>query len=237
MNTSYTKNNTSINFNAISPSGHKSRSGFDMNQLGIELDQVARDIVRKGILKGIPGADADELRQDAILMAIGWRLKGEIDPVSESEPPPGGPWSPERAIAGAMKFTKLRYFSDRSKRGERLAEITKYLGDYFETSFHCDFDSSRSNWPTETACELLKNAVLAAVQAGRLTRFNGYIAMRVYHELEPVTRVAKQCGVTRGAIYQRLDRMRPVIKQFIDRTEVTTFNYFLIHNSNHTIYD
>jgi hypothetical protein len=183
------------------------------------------------VLRQVHPADAGEVCQDSILIALGWKLRGDSSPVSESEPRLEGPWSPEKAIAGAMKITKLRYFSERSKRDERLAELKKGLGEYFATSFHHDYDLSPSNWPTETAREVVKAAVISAIQASRLNRSNGRIALFIYHELETVEQVAKRFGVTRGAIYQRLDRMRPVIRHFIDLTEMTPSASKLIHNS------
>ena len=58
-------------------------NGVDLNQLGIELDTLARRSLRDGVLRGILKGHEEEVRQEAILLALEWFFR----PTNELKPP------------------------------------------------------------------------------------------------------------------------------------------------------
>lgn len=202
------------NSNPISPTFGKSVD-CELNRVATELNLLARTFLRDGVLGGILVCLEDDIRQDAILLALKWFMKGNFSPAAEGECPPM-PWHSARAMAAALKFTKLRYSKRLHKEAERKAGVDQ---DCDEGCPHY-FDLKPNEWPEATVRELIRQAIHSVVRSGRVSQTNGCIALLVFHDGESVIQIAKRRGVHRTAINQRLVRVRRELKSIVGTIEM-----------------
>lgn len=187
----------------------------EVNRVAVELDLLARSFFREGVRGGILAHHEDEIRQDAILLALNWFTKGN-KPASANDESPVRPWNTTHAIAAALKFTKLRYYKRLSKEAERRGGFDEArVG-----SCNHYFDLKPREWPEATVRELIRQAIHSAVKSSRVSQANGCIALHVFHHEEPVNQVAKRRRVHRTAIYQRLSPVRRELTDVVGTIEM-----------------
>lgn len=177
-----------------------------LNQLAEQLDEFARFKLRDGVLCGILQGCENEIRQDAILMALDWFLERESGTTKRP------PWQPARAIAIALHYTKMRHVHHLAEHAHRHVEADETNAGLYLHHFH----KTALEWPEESKIEMIHQAIQAAVRMGRLSHANACVALRVYRAGETVVSVADRLGVTSGAIYQRLGIVRREIAPILE---------------------
>ena len=177
--------------------------GVDLDQLGIELDTLARRSLRDGVLRGILKGHEEEVRQDAILLALEWffRPTNELE-TSEIEIP-GSAWHAPRAMAKALKIAKLRYADSLSKS----ATLTQPINESNGGSTRHPSDLLPSEWPESVTQEFVRKGILVALKLGRISTANACVARLILLDQLPVPQVAKRLGVHRSAINQQRHRI------------------------------
>lgn len=183
-----------------------------LEKIAEELTDQARRRLPDGVLKGILTGNEEDIRQQAILLALTWYLQGErIDPDN-----PVDAWHAPRAIAGALRIIKR----DTIKILLSNAEIHHQMLPMPATTCHpvmiraCD-------WPTPIMRDLCRQAIRIALRDGKIRPLNAAIAEAVYVDGIQVRDLAKRRNVHRSSIYQQLSRVRRHLRVIIESIDVS----------------
>lgn len=215
MHLQYNQQQTNNHSNPNLLSADNSVVDDEVNRVAVELDLLARSFFREGVRGGLLAHQEDEIRQDAILLALKWFANGNKPPSAEDEPPIR-PWNAAHAMASALNFTKRRYYKRLNKEAERKAGLDEaHIG-----SCNHYFDLNPREWPEATVRELIRQAIHLVVKSGRISQANGRIALNVFHHEEPVKQIAKRRKVHRTAIYQRLSPVRRELTDVVGTLEM-----------------
>lgn len=178
-------------------------NGFELDQLGIELDTLARRSLRDGVFSGILQGHEEEVRQEATILALEWFFRPTKEPqksVSKVEVPS---WHAPRAMAKALKIAKLRYLTFLSKNAKLMEPINESNGG----SVLHPSDLLPSEWPESVTQEFVQKGIEVAQKLGRISPANACIARLILLDRLPVPQIAKRLGVTRSAINQQRHRI------------------------------
>ena len=125
-------------------------------------------------------------------------------------------WHAPRELANALKYAKLRHLELVVKGAVRTEPLNEINGG---TTPHPS-DLLPHQCPEPIKREMLSQGIRMAVNSGRISHANACIARLVYVEAIPVSHVARQRGVHRTAINQRLWRIIPVLREVLEHVEV-----------------
>lgn len=184
----------------------------DIELIAKDLDTLARQRLPDGVFKGeLTGFEA-EIRQDSILLALSWYLRSISDEGYRAK----YPWIPARALAQAMKIQKR----DRLKElGKSRKTTNGFLTVDEPTSLHpamlrtCD-------WSVSTVEQVVTVAIVTALRSGQISLINALIAFDVFVSGVGANEIAKKLRMTRGNVYQHLQRTKKITAQIIDQVEV-----------------
>ena len=196
-------------------SNHNARAAGvgNLDQMAVELEDLARKRLPDRVLQGVMAGHEDDIRQDAILLALGWYLRSESSPTGL----PGHAWHPPRAIAGALRIARRDCIKALMKEQKALRELPHH-----QTGTTCHPVMIRKcDWPTPTMRTLVSTAIHVAHRTGKISASNATVALEVLVDGIQVAEVAKRCNVHRSNIYQHLTRVRRHIPTIIDRLEVS----------------
>lgn len=217
MDTHNSQSNNGDKFNHL-PKSTKNAfryNGVDLDQLGIELDTLARRALRDGVLPGILKGHEDEIRQEAVILALEWFFRPTHEPASAGGESTGSAWHAPRALAKALKIAKLRYAADLSKDAKRMEPLDQSNGGW---ALHPS-DLLPHEWPESVTRDFIKRSIEVAAQIGRISRANARIGRLILVEKITVPEVAEKRGVNRSAIYQQLRRVLKALPTVIERIE------------------
>jgi DNA-directed RNA polymerase specialized sigma24 family protein len=178
-------------------------NGVDLDQLGIELDTLARRSLRDGVLLGILKGHEEEVRQDAIILALEWFFRPTNEPESSANKISGSAWHAPRAMAKALKIAKLRYLDSLSKS----AKLTEPFNEGNVGTTRHPSDLLPSEWPESVTREFIRKGIQVALKLGRISPANACVARLILLHRLPVAQVAKRLGVHRSAIDQQRHRI------------------------------
>lgn len=185
----------------------------NLDRIAAELEGLARQRLPDRALQGVLAGFEEDIRQDAILMALGWHLRKDI----RGPKNPNRDWNAPRAIAGALKIAKRDHIKAIKGESEALQEMLRHID---ATTCHpvmiriCD-------WPTSTMRLVTRKAILAAHRIGRISPLNAAIAIEVLVDGIQVSDIARRLGVNRSNIYQHLTRTKCHIPGIIEQLEVS----------------
>jgi hypothetical protein len=191
-------------------------NGVDLDQLGIELDTLARRSLRDGVLPGILKWHEKEVRQDAIILALEWFFRPTNEPESSGKNSAGSAWHAPRAMAKALKIAKLRYCDSLSKN----AKLTETINESNGGSTHHPSDFLPSEWPESVTQEFVSQGIQVALKMGRISPANACVARLILLDRLPVPQIAKRLGVHRSAINQQRRRILKSLPAVFDTIEV-----------------
>jgi Sigma-70, region 4 len=184
----------------------------DIERTAKELDTLARQRLPDGVLQGdLTGCEA-EIRQDSILLALSWYLRGLRDDVYRAK----YPWIPARAIAKALRIHKR----------DRLKALAKHLKNCSGLPSSVELSSLHpamirpSDWSSSTMVRVVEEAIVTALRREMISSVNALIAMEVFVCGTSVKEISEQLGMNRSNIYQHLHRTKKITKVIIDRIEV-----------------
>lgn len=178
-------------------------NGVDLEQLGIELDTLARRSLRDGVLSGILQGHEDEVRQEAIILAFEWFFRPINEPKNSGNEIPESSWHAPRALAKALKFAKLRYRDSLSKNANLTVPVNEGNGG----SILHPSDLLPSEWPESVTQEFVQKGIQTALKLGRISPANACVARLILLQGLPVPQIAKRLGVHRSAINQQRHRI------------------------------
>lgn len=170
-----------------------------------ELIRLAKTRLPNHVLKGVITGYEEDIRQDAVLLALRWYLRN-------NEPD----WNAPRAIAAALKYIK----GDLLKLRNRESQIMRCMKDQLPITLPHPTQLSPCDWSDAKLKAMIHDAVSLAVKSDRISHACASISLRIYVDEISVKDLATQLNVHRSAIYQHLKRVRREIPDIIDDIEV-----------------
>lgn len=186
---------------------NRSDAEHELNLIAEELKQLSRRFLRDNVLPGDLAGLEDDIRQDAILTAMRWYMRG-----ARNE------WHAPRSMAAALRIQKLRYARKCGKEGslrnklEQQSDAPQYLHPH---------ELQPWQWPAQSQVEFIRVGIRLAAKCGRISHANASIARLVYCDQVPASEVAQRLKVSRGAISQQLRRVRHALPEVLARIEPT----------------
>ena len=182
------------------------------------MDALAHKFLRNGVLQGTLSGQEDEIRNDAVLLALEWFVKSSNPAITKASGAPRQPWHTPRALASALKVVKLRHARSLTK----TMLDTEPLDEMNGGSIPHYSDIAQQDWPEVVKQEMLRRGINAAVVSGRISHANACIARLVLIKFMPVNQVAERRNVDRSAIYQHIWRVRDAMPEILEAVEVPT---------------
>lgn len=182
-----------------------------LEQIAEELTDRAQRRLPDGGLQGILQGCEEDIRQEAILLALTWYLRGASKNCEKSV----DAWHAPRAIAGALRIIKrdaIKNLLDETDKRHRIDPIPT-------TTCHpvmvraCD-------WPTPVMRDLCRQAIRIALRNRRISPLNAAVAEAVYVDGIQVIDLAARRKVHRSSIYQHLFRAQRHLRDVIESIEV-----------------
>lgn len=193
----------------------KSGNNNELNQIANQLDELARRKLRDGCLGGLLRGYEPDIRQESILLALDWFVRGHgQESRGKGE---GTEWHAPKNLSMAMKFTRLRFIESLGKQptGNRPASEAE-LGLIKHPT-----DEIEHEWPEHRARALVQQGIVQALSRGQISHSNAVVARLVLCKGEPAAAIAKRLGVHRSAIYQHLSKVRKTIAPILPTIEVS----------------
>ena len=184
----------------------------EIEVIATKLDEIYRrrlpdGVIQAGVLKGME----PELRQDALLMAVGGFLFGNTDYQAARA------IKNESAMQRAMEIcaaVTLRYCKERTASLMTKARSREVL--FHETlSGSCLHPTQvpPSEWPSDLKAAMVMRAVRTAVRDGQLSVANASLAAMICAEGKRVSEIALVWKISESAAYQQIKRIRRVIPE------------------------
>lgn len=185
----------------------------NLDQVADDLEKLARRHLPDRVLQGVMTGQEEDIRQDAILLALSWYLRKETSTVKHST----HAWHAPRAIAGALKIIKRDYIKALKGEEEALLAMLPHLSGTI-----CHPVMIRDcEWPTSTMQKVIRKSIRVVHRAGKISSLNAAIAMEALVDGIAVPVIAKRCGVHPSNIYQHLTRTRRHLPETIAMIEVS----------------
>jgi hypothetical protein len=216
MKTQHNKRRKTRSSSKSNKSAHENDCFENVNQAAEELDILARRRLPDRVLQGGLTGCEDDVRQEAILLALSWFLRNEAAPDVD----PGLPWHAPRAIAGALRIIKRNYLKNLKSNAETLQQIRLHEN---RMILHPVMIPTR-DWPTCTMKRMIKKAIRIARNSYKISASNAAIAQEVLVQGIPVTALAEQLGVSRSAVNQQLSRAKRHLPTILQHLEVALAN-------------
>ena len=178
----------------------------DLERVAEELVQRAKSRLPNGVMTGHLHGQEDDVRQEAVLLALTWYIKKRCDG------PDGGldEWNPAQAIGASLKYTKLALIKrNGAEQRARVAWAEEVKRQDEISGWNAD------EWSPVEIRVVLRKAILEALKRGRISHANASIAIQVYVDCVPARELAVHLNRTPGAIHQQLTRVRQAIPEII----------------------
>lgn len=182
-----------------------------LEKIAEELTAMARKRLPDGVLRGILTAQEEDIRQQAILLALKWLIKGD----SEDSEKPLKEWHAPRAIAGALQIIKRDTIKELLGEAENRHRIPPMPATTLHPVMIRTFD-----WPTHIMRDLCRKAIRVALRDGRISALSAAVAEAVYVHGIHVSDLARRRNVHRSSIYQHLSRAQRHLREIIESIEV-----------------
>ncbi len=176
----------------------------DLESVAEELVDLARTQLPSGVMKGVLKGSEDDIRQEAILLALKWYIRHRAGNPTHGK----SDWNPVQAICAALRFRKL----DTIKRHAKEQKVRRALTIQQQRMNH---ESAYEEWSPAEIREVLKKSIQQALKAGRISHANASVAIQVYLDSVTVQELANQLGRSKSSIHQHLTRVRKAIPGII----------------------
>jgi len=184
----------------------------ELNKTAKELSTLARAKLPNRVLQGVLTGYEDDIRQEAILLALSWYLRQRIDTEYRKK----HPWNTGQAIAGSLRIQKRGYIKALKTEAETLRRIPP---ENAKTSLHPAMRNA-CDWSASTKGLVTDEAIRIALRAKRISHTNALLAKEVLVNGAHVSHLAELMSVNRSNIYQHLSRVRREIRGIIQDMEV-----------------
>lgn len=180
--------------------------------MAIELATIAEGKLKDGRLRDILPGQEDDIRQDAIIMALGW-YANHLEKSAQNKLE--DPWNSSHKMAIALHFIKLRYLRQCSNSPKTVS--MEHLDENIPDP---NWEFRPYVWRSDQMRVAMENGLNMAVQSGLLSHANRIVGrLVILHEVS-VSDAAEHLKITRSAIYQHLNRIKKVIRPLIDKIEI-----------------
>jgi len=218
MKSKYTQNRKK-NSNKQRRKGHRHGLG-ELDQVATEIDKLCREMLPDGrIRSGILSGSEPEVRQNALIMAMGGFLLGnpEYSRARMSNDSVAIRGGVERTVAIALQISKMRLGRELAKQSIRHTQLSEHnVGECRHPS-----EIQPVEWPWEVQHAVMMKGLARAVSHGKLSPSNAWVfAMRVGEGLT-VQEISRILKVTPGAVYQQIDRVRTVLPEVLEWVEAS----------------
>lgn len=210
MKSKYKKTTTT----GITSGTSKRTDPITIETMAIKLDQLAKQKLRNGCLGGCLRSREDEIRQDAILLALRWHARGQTDDGTGTAD--NSDWNPSKAIAHALRIMKVRYARQLSKDKLLYSDVITAAT---ITCMHPAY-LHECELPTSHRQAMTQDGIALAVRSRLISPENACVAELVLCDGDTASEAAARLGCHRSAIYQHLDRTRAVLRNLISNIEI-----------------
>ncbi len=199
--------------NGITLGTHERADANHLETMARELSLMANRKLKNGCLDGCIRGYEDEIRQDAILLALRWHVRGLSDDGAATQGSPD--WNACRGIARALHFTKLRYLT----RLKSKADSSNDMLEATITTVHpaCLDDNELT---AAHRVEMVREGIAYALRKKHISPENACVTELVLCDGTSVAEAAGRLGCHRSAIYQHLTRTRPILRKIIGNIEI-----------------
>lgn len=179
----------------------------DLEKVAEELVDLARSRLPNGVMLGILYGSEEDIRQEAVLLALKWYIRGRTEETGSQE----WDWNAPRAICSALRYSKLNAIGRHSQEQQARASWAKeYHQDHINDGLH------RDEWSPAEIRQVIEKSIQQALKSGLISHANASIAIQIYIDGVTVVDLAERLNRTAGAIYQQLARVRQVIPEIIE---------------------
>ena len=207
----YQSKHTKTNPQNLNNRNDREASDDTLEQIAEELTDRARQRLPDGVLQGILRGSEEDIRQEAILLALRWYLRDDC----ENRDKPVEAWHAARAIAGALRIIKRDAIKDLLDEADKRHRI-----DPMPTRICHPVMVRACDWPTPVMRDFCHQAIRIAVRDRRISPLNAAVAEAVYVDGIQVLDLAARRKVHRSSIYQHLSRAQRHLRDVIESMEV-----------------
>ena len=198
--------------------GSKISSGNngELDQVAGQLDELARHKLRDGRLDGILRGYEADIRQESILLALDWYVRGQ--PQDSSGGGGGTEWNAPKGIAGAMKFVSRRFVDVLKKQpaSSTAVSITELdLGSVMHPT-----DTLPQDCPEHRARAMVRQGISQALKSGHISHSNATVGRMVICDAEGTKVVAQRLKCHRSNVNQHVRKVRHAVERIMDDIEV-----------------
>ncbi len=205
----------SKNINTHNRKSDKSKSysnelSDDLERMAEELALYAEQKMRPGVLQGVLRGAEDDIRQEAVILALRWYVKHKRNLNKDTEP-----WNAPRSLAIALRFIKRRFLQkiQKSPKTIQINDAPEGILDHPSNLQHYE-------WPADRMRTAVERALSMTLKSGTISHSNHVVAHLVLIQNLSVSAAGLQLGLTRSAIYQQLKKINKSIRPLIDQIEV-----------------
>lgn len=218
MKKKYTKNKTRETNNTNALGSKNPFEDWNHDNLANQIDEACRRKLPNGVMGGILSGKEAEIRQDSII----WLLEGFLfknvgfAEAAKGKDQDAATYFLERAVSIVLRHQKARLKRKLAKEQARQVEITE------RNAGSCLHPVELDYWdlPLAVRIEMKQASLRLGVDTGLITLRNVSVMGMIIDNEMPVEKIAESLEVTRGTIYQRINRVRRVAAPLLAKIEV-----------------
>lgn len=185
----------------------------DLDKVAEELASYAAKKLRSGVLPGQLAGAEDDIRQEAVLIALCWYSKYYAAPETTTG---REPWNAPRSLAIAMRYAKWRLLG-KFRKSPPTVSIHNIPEEVLMVGH--PINPHISDWSTDRMRIVASKSLVMALKSGTISHANAAVARLVLLQGMPASEAAAQLGITRSAVYQHLNRVKNSLRPLIDEIE------------------
>lgn len=182
----------------------------DLDKMAEELASYADKKLRPGVLQGKLAGAEEDIRQEAVLLALCWYAKHKQNSEAGIDA-----WNAPRSLAIALRFIKRRFLRKIQKSPQTI-----HINHAPEGMLDHPSNLQQYEWPVDRMRSAVERALTMTLKSGTISHANHVVARLVLIQNLSVSAAGIQLGLTRSAIYQHLKRVNKSIRPLIDQIEV-----------------
>lgn len=193
-----------------------SENNGKLDQVAVQLDELARHKLRDGRLDGILRGYEADIRQESILLALDWYVRGQ--PQDSSGSGNETEWNAPKGIAAALKFVRLRFVDVLKKQpaSSTAVSITELdLGSVMHPT-----DTLPQDCPEHRARAMVRQGISQALKSGHISHSNATVGRMVICDAEGTKVVAQRLKCHRSNVNQHVRKVRHAVERIMDDIEV-----------------
>lgn len=203
-----------------SPTKEKINHLDELERIAADMDMIYRRRLPDGVIRyGDLGGREPEIRQEALIMAVGGFLHGHpgYTQARRMNDPAAMHAVMERCAALTLCYSKRRLTRASIHHTSRHTQVNENNGGA------CMHPSllRPSDWPLERQSSAVMISVHRAVREGSLSAANAGIVAMVCDQGLRVREIARILGVDASAVSQQLRRVKQVLPEVLARVEVS----------------